>query len=514
MIRKDKTILSLVIAAITVSLIFFLPDIIGYTKSDAKNLYSGNSYAWDPWDVNVYVSVIRYSQTYGFRYQNLYTTEKMQNSVIVYPFYSLEGLLLKNLNPFIIYNLSSFAVTFVLFFSIYITSLYILKNKWLALLTSILSCFAGGFGWLAIFLDIPSADTSITPFIMENVLQRPHSSLALSLYSLSLGLIYKSYKNNNKFISLSSLFCIILASTIYPYLLLSFMLVVSAFTILRTIKDKNKNFLYKNFILLLGLLIFGLIYSFHFLKASGLNGVIRPNLKTPGFYPLLLGIGFFTIPLLLGLKRFRSSVKFQFLYIWLFVHIVLSYSLMGFGRYYFLGIFIPISLISVLLIRDYSTKIKLLYIFLIFIPTSITSVVILFSRIDNVLNKNSGSYWRVTDIEAIKYIKTNFQPGENVLSTYPFSNFIPTFIPVYTYYGHYYQTSDSIQKLTNQLNFFDNKMSEDSALGFLKKEKINYIIWKNENQNWKNAVSFNIPKYQFLKLVYKNNDYLIYTYKD
>ena len=75
-----------------------------------------------------------------------------------------------------------------------------------------------------------------------------------------------------------------------------------------------------------------------------------------------------------------------------------------------------------------------------------------------ILNLNSQYYWNKEDIEAISYIKNNFSIGENVISTYPFSNFLPAIVPDHVYFGHFYQTANYKEKVGKIVDFFNNKI--------------------------------------------------------
>jgi len=512
MLRKLKINILAIFTAILISIIYSIPSLIGYINSNEKHVFTGNSFLWDPWDINVYVSVIKYSQSFGFAFQNLYTIEQSSNKVVVYPLYSLLGTFIKRVDPFVVYNVSIFFTTLFLFYSIYFTAHIFTKNKKKSIICGLISIFGGGLGWLLISSGIPSPDLTVTPFILTNALQRPHTSLSLGFYLLSIGLLYKFHKDHEGKDFIYTVICILLSSIIYPYLLLSFLLMAAALSGLTAIKNKKLILFFKNMVIVIPVLVIGGIYSMYFLRVEGMDNVISPSLKTPNFPLFLMGIGTFCLPLILGVKMLIKKEAYRFLYLWIFIDVMLAYLPLGFGRYYFLGIFVPLSILLVSFLENFNPKTRFIFAPVIIIFSTLTGVIVLFYRISSTIDVNGSSYWHKNDTEVISYIRKNLTIKDNVLSTYPFANIIPTFLSVHVFFGHYYQTPNSAEKLSYLKNFYGNHMPENTALEFLKEKGISYIIWTSINSDWPNTFLLDMPKYSFLKEVFKNETYSIYTY--
>lgn len=503
-----KHCLQVILISLFISFLFSSPNLIGYLKSGETGRFSGNSYLWDPWDVNVYVSALKYSQEFGWGYKNLYTTENSTNTVIVYPVYSLLGILFKNADPFTVYNISAFLTTFLLILCSYKTIKLITGNHKSSLLAAIIASFAGGFGWILLLFDIPSPDISLTPFIMANAFQRPHTSISLAFYFLSIGLFYKFHKQDALKGFVAPLICIAVSVIIYPYLLLSYCLILTSYSIALYFSDKNTQNFKRTVLYILILIFSGLIYSAYFLKAEGVGGVLNPSLKTPNILLFLGGIGLFIVPVVLLFKSVKKNKILLFIYSWIFTHFILAYTPFGFARYYFIGIFVPLSFLMVNFIENLKPNLQRFIAPVLIFFAFLTTLVLLIYRLFSVMNTASPYYWNKFDMEAIGYIKEKLPRG-NFLSTYPFSNYIPTLSASHVYFGHLHQTPESGNKILNLSAFYNNQMNDNEAKSFLEDNNIDYIIWRKENSRWNNFSEYNKPEYAFLETLYSNDNYLI-----
>ncbi len=507
--KKRYKFLPLLIFTV-ISLLFSLPNLLGYLKSNSERQFIQNAYFWDRWDVNVYVSVIKYSQDNPWKYENLYDHLSYGTQTIIYPFYTSLGSIFRFIDPYKIYSLCVFVFSFLLLLSIYWFYTSITPNPRTALLSTTLSSFAGGFG----FLSVRSYDMSSTPFVLANVFQRPHSALALSFYLLSLMYLAKYLKDFSKHHILQSTALSFFSIIIYPYLLVSYLLIftLTAFFYRQKMIERNgpaafiKLFYYIPFLILLS----GL-YSAYLLKAKGLGAVINPAL--PFNHPLLvaLGLGMFLVTALLQIRMFKNDISFTLTYTWIFVHLFIAFLPLGFARYFFLGIFIPFSYLAVKYYYDHKNSLTGHFALPFFLLCSLSVISILTYKILNIGGERF--YWFENDIRAIRFLRDNLKTESIVLSTYPFSNFIPPLTSSRVYFGHYYQTPEAKIKIENSTRFFSGKMSEAEASAFLAENNIDTVVWKDEEYRWNSFPEPDKPNYSFLKEEFSNEGYSIYTWR-
>ena len=176
MSQSKKSYFLQILAVAAISLFVVLPTLIGVFHKIPGKTFTGNTFYFDPWDVNVYVSAVNYSQKFGFDFENMYTTENFPNRVNLYPLYSLTGTLFKNINPFLVYYLLIISAIYVFVLVVGKTIKFVIPVPLNRFYFIILLSLSGGFGWL-LFGNIPSADITTTPFTFLNMLQGIKSSL-------------------------------------------------------------------------------------------------------------------------------------------------------------------------------------------------------------------------------------------------------------------------------------------------------------------------------------------------
>lgn len=504
---KSKIIVFFTIIAITA--VFYLPDAIGYLSSNQNRVYTGNSYNWDPWDINVYVSVIKFSQINGYAYRNLFTTTELGSQAVVYPLYSLLGVVFRSINAFAVYNFSTAVFTPLLLFAIYFFVKTLSKSDKSAMFTTIIASFAGGFGWLVHDFGIESADLNNTPFMTLNVFQRPHTALALSFHLLSLAFYYQFSKTNRaKFLVLSGVLAL-LTAYIYPYMLLAYFFIVIAFFLVLNFKKERKYSFLKLSLCLFVVAVVGTAYSVYILSTKNLDSVLEPALKPPNLISLLSGIGLFSIPFVYLLKNMRKNHSLTFVYVLLFSQIFLAYLPLGFARYYLIGIYIPLSFLTILFFKKLSSKRKKFVIPIFLSLSFLTAFFIQMDRVIKVANQSSVYYWSENDLQAVNFLATN--STKNTAATYPFANFIPALTANHVYFGHRYQTPNSQEKAYALYSFYNNQIGSDQALGFVQSNNIDYVVWRKENNLWQGFPQLDKPNYSFLNIVFENSDYTVWS---
>src|SRR3990167_8253623 len=122
MLRISKTLEKIIVLGVIFLGLFItlFPALYNYLNTPENLFYSGQTSWFDAWDINTYVSYIRYGQKYGVFLQNTYAHEP-HSGVFVFQVYTILGLInrLLNLNPFLLYHLASVIVGIMLIAVIY-----------------------------------------------------------------------------------------------------------------------------------------------------------------------------------------------------------------------------------------------------------------------------------------------------------------------------------------------------------------------------------------------------------
>jgi hypothetical protein len=175
--------------------------------------------------------------------------------------------------------------------------------------TVLLTSFAGGLGWLYT-QTFGSPDISLTPFTYISTFQKPHKSLAVAFYLLSLASAYKGVVNNlikNMYYS-GLLFCAVIL--FYPYYILSYLMIIIIF-VWYTYRFRPDIYKKLIFPILITTLPLSSLYSFYLLSGDSFSVVLNPHIPGPHILLLLPGYGLFLVPLLFKLfsgKKTKLSV--------------------------------------------------------------------------------------------------------------------------------------------------------------------------------------------------------------
>lgn len=510
MLEKIIKVLAIVATAFIIVFIQHFPDL--YASWHTPDGYSYNYQAswFDPWDINVYVTAIRYGQEGNILLRNHYNSIPQWKPSFIYPLYTISGKLISSANPYIIFHTLAVITSIIVTVAIFFWYKRIFPNFLFAILATLICLLGGGIGALLGKTDV-SAASQITSFSFQSAVQRAHEGIGLILYLTALMTTYYYYqqKKTNKaaVVIISSL---LIGVVFYPYYILSYLLISFLFLYLQT-----RNLSIHTYSLLV--LIAGIVGSVTFLyylhlQSSTFSAAASENLPNVSLPSLLLGYGgfflFFSIHAFIEKEQISAShqkIRLFFM-IWLVVSIVLSYlPWMGFSRFYLRGLFFPLT--GLLFLHLYYTKNQVLQYFL----TLCFLVILLFSRfnifmlrIESVNDKNPWIYTENEMIEAINFLKNS--PKDGVISLdYSICNLIPAYTGKRVYFGHMLQTPNARERINLVLDFYAGKFSEEEALAFLRSNKIGYVIYSSKSQESK------VPSYQFMENVFKNEKVEIYT---
>ena len=453
--------------------------------------------------MNVYVAAIKWGQTGQLLLKNLYTTQTYSN-ILFYPVYTVVGLAFASVNPFLLFQVLSAVCGVLLFVGIYLFAWIFIKDRWLALLATVLTALGGGLGWL-FFPNIPSADLLITSFTFQSAWQRPHEAIGMMWYFCSLYLFYYYFSTKKIIYSFLSLACLLVLVVFYPYYLATYGLILGSFLYLH--KDTAKN-IYDFSLLGLNIILtlFITVFYFDYLVSGGFAGVAGQTLSRPPLVSLFLGYGLFMPIVIYQLTRWKTILPDRrFLLIWVFVSLSLSFLPIGITRFYLRGLFLPLSILVVFALKELKinspVKLSLAIVVILFLSLP-SSLYIFYRRVKETRTINPWYYQPRAADEMFDYLQMTNKDG--VLAGYTLGNYLPAHTGKSVYFGHLIQTPQATEKLYNLEIFYQGKLQKKEALQFLRYNKINFVVYGHEEKQWGKL------KYPFLHQVFSSKEIVLY----
>lgn len=482
------------------------PNYYAHKNTPSESFFTGQASWFDPWDINVYVTAIRYGQEKNILLKNHYTTDS-SSPTLIYPIYTIVGYLFRY-DPFIIFHVQASIST--VFAALIIFKLYSMKLKSLYMsISALIICFlGGGLGWIP-YYTYTSAGSNITSFNFNSIVQRAHEGIGTTLYICALYTTYL-YLNNTKSKKLNyiTLTLLIISIVFYPYYLASYFVIVGSYIYFKNrceVKYSDYIFLIVN-CCIVGL--FTLIYYFH-LQATDFVSAASEVLPNVSLLPMFLGygnfIGFFIFSFFM--RKDSKYNKLQiFLILWIIISILMSYLPgVGFSRFYLRGLFFPLTLLMFIHIYNFKDKylIPLLLPILIFIFT-FSRLNIFYHRIEAAQTNHPWIYMPLDIKAGLQFLEERGRDGI-LTPNFNLSNLIPAYTGKSTYFGHLLQTPDAEKRVREINNFYMSNMSDDEALSFLKNNKITFVIY------FKDEMIDQQEFYSFLTLRFENNSMQIYS---
>jgi len=368
---------STTLKTLTVSIIFFLilgailfinyyPHYFASLKTPENYSYSGQASWFDPWDIDNYFATIKLAQKQrSILSYNINTTDSVKGA-LVYPVYTLTGMLFPKAGGISLYHTLSIIFGIVLALILFVLSYFLTNNRYYSLCVLFCVSLGGGFGFL--FPSI-GADLSIPGVTFLSTFQKPHEAIAATFYLSSLVFFYLAITKKNKLYLTISILTLILLIPIFPYRLLSFFIIAAVFVLTAGI-IKKEIYPYKYLAIFSGVVFpLALIYIFHF-YSSGYATLTSYKPSSISLISLIIGYGIFIIIYAYQLRFFkeRKSLLWIFLNIWVIVSLGLSILPFGMSRLYLSGLLFPMTLLFILFLRDFSVSqhIPIAYLIIIF----------------------------------------------------------------------------------------------------------------------------------------------------
>ncbi len=495
--------------------VFHYPDVIAISNTPKDMVYLGQNSYFDPWDVNLYISVIKSGQLHGLKLENLYTPIP-NTPVYVYTFLTALGVIFKTSNPFLIFHISGLAAGIILLLGMF----YLVKSLGLSFRKSLLTIFLVSLGGGLGFLGISSADIASSAFTFYSTFQKAHEAIAtLALISAHI-LFFKTVTQKFNYSNIT-LLTISLATSlfIYPYFIVSFFLICGLFLVFYYRKKKD----FDKYILLVGLAIPSAIVAYF----SASQFIINPSFGNVGnnlslnIISVILGYGILIPIFIYQLFWLPKSQIRSFLSIWFLITLILAILPFGPGKIFFRGSFFPITLLAVMSLSELfklKPKLNKNIVYGVFVLLMLgTSTSIFFSRISESYKNNPWTYMPVEEYKILGFLNNETKTKSSVLTFFRLGNQIPAFTHNRVYFGHFLQTPDGSNKINKAAMFIGGKGSVKEKREFLANNKIDYFIWGQEEENLyeKNNKEGNEIKdlLKTLKIVYKSANFTIFATK-
>ena len=500
--------------AITVVLIIFLAIFISKyptlhnALNTPKELFFTKQVSWfDAWDINAYVSYIRYGQNHGVLLENSYTLDPHQG-VFVFQTYTLLGVLNRyvHLDPFLMFHLASISVNILLVLAVYYVLKLVFREAFERLSALAIIVLGAGLGWIKNLYY--AADFRLAGFTMVDPFERPHSGLTTLLVVIQVAFLGKYLSSQKLKYLIYSLLSAFLTYTIHPPVaLFSIIVLVITFILFR------KNINIRHYIA--GFLCLSVCYLLYYLF------ILKPFIFNPGFkntgevfwWPDLptyvLGFGLATVGIMSALISGQKSILIKLVGFTFIVQILLSMLPFSFHMYYVKGVFVWGIILAVYgfarFFRGRQLIIALLLLFLLSLPFRLG----IFRQLMNADRQNPFYFLDSSEGLALKTM-LSLSDSSKVLSLYRIGNFIPAFTDNKVYVSHRFLTPDFHKKLALAEKFYLTN-DRDFQKELIIKNRLDYIYvgFEEEMLRKNNSLSsFMAP--EFLNPIYENGLIKIY----
>lgn len=473
------------------------PDHYGTTHTPAGHAYMGQVSWFDPWDISVYISAIRWGGRDGWLFKNVYTTID-QPGAPIFHIYLLLGKIGKvlNLSPQMMFHAGATVLSIpFLIFLIYFTHYFTRSNReWL--LAFYFCVLGGGFGWL-LYPQLPIPDVFVPGFTIETALHRPHEALSSLFYIVLMLFSYKALSGSD-LKGIKGLTLLILGITTFllafqhPYMLLPYFLVLGAFSIYlfkvrpfgRSRSELLKSFIPVYIVTLGASALYALLSFKLFITNPSFGGLLGQIQKSANPVLMMLGYGILAPFIIYKLLKNTSTTKTDFLRLWFLVQFATLYLPLGFQRLLIRGLLYPAFVLAAMGAVEVMRKNKrfaLPLLFLLILLAPLSSFYVFRRRIADIPNLNRWMYLTVDEKKAFDFLET--QPKERtVLASYRVSNHLPPHTNSWVYAGHEFQSPDFYARQKEVQRFYGGKMSEEEMKEWLKENNIQYVFYGQEER--------------------------------
>ncbi len=486
----------------------FFPVYYAYSNTPEGYVYAGQTSAYDPWDINVYVAAIRYGQHGNITLKNQYTTQD-DREAFIYSLYTISGNLFKSVDPYIIYHSLAGLTIILSCIVIFIISNAILHDFYLSLVSVFLVLRGGGFGWLCVKLfgdAIPSADLFYSNITFTSALQKPHDGIGTLALVVTMLMYFLYISRKKPLYAYMSTLSLVILMFFYPYYMLSYGLIVGAYVGYMSVRSQ-KYAISVPFIMNMIIAAIIAVFSYISIKQSGFSLVTGETIDKLSLLSFVSGYGVFILIFLIAYAKKNLPIQhssWNFLVWWVIASVFCSYLPIGYSRFYLRGLFFPLVISTLLWVQQYqSHKVKIWIICVLCIIMPLTSIYVFFDRIQKAAQRDPWQYTRIETDEMFKFLETRKRDG--VLSAYRLGNFVPAKTNKTVYLGHLFQTPDAQERMNNIFDFYSGSMTDKEALTFLKENELTFVIYGIDEKKLGGHI------YPFLQLQFNGNLTKLYS---
>jgi hypothetical protein len=511
---KIKILEFILVTLISLSAIFIslFPTIYLYLHTPKEYFFLRQIPWFDKWDVNVFISYIRYGERVGVPLQNTFTTIPHQ-AVLIYSYYTTLGVLNRvfHLDPFLLFYIASFTTDLFLLALIYFIVGIFIKKKFSRLIIFAISVAGGGLGWIPAFKNL-AADVLVPDFTLVKPLFAGHDAANYFCILAGVSFLYLSHKYPIRKVTYLtvSILASICAITIHPYNIPLFAVVFLWMFFI--FFQKEKMYLLYPLIICLFLLPYGYFVLLPLEKNPGFSGITKQVISTQNIVTFILGFGLLIPFLLYGLFATNWKNKdILFVKLMFLTQIIFIYLPLGFARGFLSGLFLWGALLSYYGVWSISKlpNIRLAILSVLLIISLITPIYMLNTLLSlPVSDKNI--YIAKQESDALTYL-TGLPDDSTVIALYRMGNTIPAFTNNRVYFGHFFQTPDGLTALRNAELFYIS-MNEKQQKRFLKENHISYVYYGQEEALFRirYGLLYRNP-FPYFKTVYSNEKVIIYS---
>jgi hypothetical protein len=471
--------------------------------------FVGHTSWFDGWDIQVYLSAIRYGEHSGVFLQNAYTTVPHQGEFI-YQFYTFLGVLNRFLHttPIVLFQAASVIASIILISVLYVIVRFFFKERAVRLTAFATAVLGGGFGWIQQFGN--AADLQSAGLTTVNSFERGHDAISTACLLLSFYLFIRFTRVKNKRLLVWAVLLGLVNCVIHPVGIIMYAIGGSFLAVCAYFQSRHTSvFLYP-------LLIIGLFGLYYFVFLSGLpenqgfSGIVSQGMVPVDPLVLLLGLGIIVPFIFFNLFRINENnfemllVKFLFI-----IQVALAFFAPDYNLYFLKGAYLWAVIIAFDGIKSIFHKEHLRWavlglVFCIAIMTRIWT----FNALLHV-DKNNYFFFLKAEEGNVLHDIDKLPPG-NMLSLFKMGNYIPAYSENRVYIGHAHQTPSSKIKLINATRFY-TFFDKETRMKFIRTNNITYIYYGYEEADLRKELKFPtqnpFPEY---KKVYQKNGIIIY----
>ena len=440
--------------------------------------------------------------------ENVYTTIPHQK-LFIFQFYTFLGVVNRflNLDPFLLFHLSSIFVSILLILAVYFLVKNIFTDSLLRISSFILIVLGGGLGW---FTKIKgSADTVNAGFTMINAFERGHDALSTLFLILTSTLLILYIRKRSGKLLLGVIIFSFLNIVIHPPLILLYLVIATFLYFWLAKENQQARFIFYPLFLII-LFVPYYFFVLQFLAGNpGFSGIGHtPQINIQAY---IWGFGFMSLPLFWALT-FAKDKTGETAFIKLFFITTLVFTLLpfSFSLYYLKTVHVWGVILALYGIRDYIIDKQLQRTtVIIVVALSLLTRIYVFDALLHASPKNSFFFLTKEEGKTLEF--TSSLPVDSaILSLYRIGNYIPAFSDNRVYYGHRNVTPNS-QEVLKEAQSFYTKMNEKEQKEFVRENNINYIYYGFEEARLRKEENLPIENpFAYFPVIFDNDVVIIY----